>query len=283
MNISSLFSNYKSRIIRAVNIALTVLIAALAAFTVYALVCASKGKAVNVFGKSMFRVVTGSMEPSIRVGDYILVSKTEPSELREGDIITYYSEEEDVRGLVVTHRIVSVNSDGSFVTKGDANPVPDKKAVREDQLIGRYVGKSRFFHWLNSFADGRKLLLIFVIIPIALIALYEVRTIAQISFQSIKEKSPGDDRERLIREAIDREKERLAAEHFGEAPPEKEEQSGAEKEEQPPTEDTPPEENDTGEDLTAEEVPHDAPEAETDAEKEVETVESGSDNEKEND
>ena len=48
-----------------------------------------------------------------------------------------------------------------------------------------------------------------------LIALYEVRTIAKIKLES-KEPEPlsDEEREKLIREAIDREKARLAEEHY---------------------------------------------------------------------
>lgn len=200
---------------KAGNTAIAVVTVALVCFVTYIMVCSARGGAVNCFGRSVLKVVTGSMEPSLHTGDYIYVKKTDAADLREGDIISFYSEEADVRGKIVTHRIEKCNSDGTFTTKGDANPVPDSKHVRADQLVGKYTTKARFFKWLNSFGDRHKLLMVFVIIPMTLIALYEVRTIAKIKLES-KEPEPlsDEEREKLIREAIDREKARLAEEHY---------------------------------------------------------------------
>ena len=40
---------------------------------VYAFVCTARGKAVTVAGYSLLHVITGSMEPTISVGDYVIV------------------------------------------------------------------------------------------------------------------------------------------------------------------------------------------------------------------
>jgi signal peptidase I len=182
-------------------------------FIAYIMVCSAKGKPVNVFGRSLLTVVTGSMEPSLHTGDYIYVKKVPADELEVGDIITFRSEESDVSGKLVTHRIIEITPEGDFVTKGDANTIADSKRIRQDQIIGKYTGKAKFFKWINSFADRRKLLLILVIIPMTLIALYEVRTISILG-ETVREKQEADSEnmEKLMREAIDKEKERLARE-----------------------------------------------------------------------
>ena len=57
--------------------------------------------------------------------------------------------------------------------------------------------------------------MIFVIIPMTLIALYEVKTIAKIKLEDrVSEPMSDEEKEKLIREAIDREKARLAEEHY---------------------------------------------------------------------
>ena len=200
---------------KAGNAAIIIVTALLAGFVTYIMVCSARGKAVDCFGRCVLRVVTGSMEPSLHTGDYIYVKKTDAADLKVGDIISFYSEEDDVRGKIVTHRIAECNSDGTFTTKGDANKTADVKHVRADQLVGKYTAKARFFKWLNSFGDRRKLLMIFVIIPMTLIALYEVRTIAKIKLEDrVFEPMSDEEKEKLIREAIDREKARLAEEHY---------------------------------------------------------------------
>ena len=198
---------------RGFNVFLSVFTALMVGFIAYIMVCSAKGKPVNVFGRSLLTVVTGSMEPSLHTGDYIYVKKVPADELEVGDVITFRSEEDEVSGKLVTHRIIEITPEGDFVTKGDANTIADSKRIRQDQIIGKYTGKAKFFKWINSFADRRKLLLILVIIPMTLIALYEVRTISKLG-ETVREKQEADseDMEKLMREAIDKEKERLARE-----------------------------------------------------------------------
>ena len=198
---------------RGFNVFLSVFTALMVGFIAYIMVCSAKGKPVNVFGRSLLTVVTGSMEPSLHTGDYIYVKKVPADELEVGDVITFRSEEGEVSGKLVTHRIIEITPEGDFVTKGDANTIADSKRIRQDQIIGKYTGKAKFFKWINSFADRRKLLLILVIIPMTLIALYEVRTISKLG-ETVREKQEADSEnmEKLMREAIDKEKERLARE-----------------------------------------------------------------------
>ncbi|EFQ83862.1 signal peptidase I [Aeromicrobium marinum DSM 15272] len=67
---------------------------------------------------------SGSMEPEIQTGALALSRTTDASELVVGDVVTV----RDARGVLVTHRIVSLTTSGSeatLVLQGDANPVPD--------------------------------------------------------------------------------------------------------------------------------------------------------------
>lgn len=196
---------------KAVKYLLAAAFAVLLVLVIYVMVCNMLGKVADVFGRSVMKVVTGSMEPSIHEGDYILVKKTEISELSVGDIICFYSMDSEIYGKPNTHRIVNILDDGSFVTKGDANPAEDSVTVTSDKIIGKYVGKIRFLRWINSFASMKKLLLLLVIIPMTLAAFYELRTIAKISEEckAEKEQQISEEKERLIREAIDKEKKKL--------------------------------------------------------------------------
>ncbi len=198
---------------RIVNIIVTAIVVAALGFVIYVMALSSQGKAVKVFGRSVLQVVTGSMEPTLRVGDMIIVEETDPSELQVGDIISFYSEQSDIRGLLVTHRISQINPDGTFITKGDANPAEDEP-VSPESIVGKYTGKARFFIWVSSFADKKKLLLLLVMIPMSLIALYEVKSIVKIGREAAGEDeddglTPEQRREKLMREAVEAEKRRL--------------------------------------------------------------------------
>ncbi|WP_242940805.1 signal peptidase I [Ruminococcus albus] len=206
----------ESGIRRAANIITSIILIAAIIFTAYVMICAARHKAVDVFGKSVLKVVTGSMEPSINVGDYIVVEKTDSRALHKGDIISFYTEQSDIYGMLVTHRIVDIKEDGTIVTKGDANSIEDSVAVKPNRIVGKYTGKARFFIWVNSFASPRKLLMILVIIPVFAVFIYELKSLAKLSkkVSEAEKVSFEDRRQELIREAIEKEKQRLAAENY---------------------------------------------------------------------
>ena len=211
----------KGRLTKAFDILLVAVIAALAGVIAYTMIMSGKGRTASFFGRSVLYVATGSMEPSISEGDYIFMEDADSSELKEGDIITFVSHEKDIDGLLVTHRIVSVNADGSFVTKGDANETADEKAVLPSDIEGRYTGRARFFEMIGSFANAKKLIMLLVMIPIALVSIYEVKTLAKLMLQSRAEQKilNSEQKEQLIRERIEKEKQRLrdeAAQENGE-------------------------------------------------------------------
>ena len=89
------------------------------------------------FGITPYIVLSGSMEPLIQTGSVAFIdhNRVLPA---VGDIITY--ETGDLSSpVLVTHRVVKKNSDGSLIMKGDANEAPDISAVTHDQIIGTYV------------------------------------------------------------------------------------------------------------------------------------------------
>ena len=219
------------------GIILMVLLAAAVCFSIYVTICTATGKPVDIFGYSVLRVETGSMEPTLHVGDYIIVQRRDPDTIRVDDIISFYSEDPEINGMLVTHRVASLNSDGTFTTIGDANPVTDTTAVRSEMIMGVYVRKSVFYMWLGSFADTSKLFMLIVLIPLTLVSIYELTTVIKIG-KNIHEETEEDrekaereaieDYKRRMREAIDAEKKRLEEEGYdpdagsGEPPPENE-------------------------------------------------------------
>lgn len=78
-----------------------------------------------LLGIRVYRITSGSMEPTIHTGQFILTKQVTASELRPGDIVTVQ------RGpgeRLVTHRVIEVTSGalGSDIRlQGDANSSPD--------------------------------------------------------------------------------------------------------------------------------------------------------------
>lgn len=212
---SRIFSKHRKIVSAVLHLIYYAVFAAALVTVIYVLFCNSRGKAPNLFGYSVMHVVTGSMEPVIHTDDYIFVKKTPVSRLEEGQVISFYSDDPEIYGFPNTHRIIAFNSDGTIKVKGDANPVADAASVRPENIIGVYTGKASFFRFIYSFGSKRKLMMIFVIIPTFLVALYEAVTITKLSGKNDGEnQNSQDEKERLIREAIDREKEKLYAENY---------------------------------------------------------------------
>lgn len=79
----------------------------------------SKDRMPNVFGYSVLKIVSGSMEPKYSVNDRILIKKQ--SSYKINNVVTYI----DKYGNFVTHRIVKINRN-KIITKGDANNTVDE-------------------------------------------------------------------------------------------------------------------------------------------------------------
>ena len=98
----------------------------------------SDSKDKSILGYRYYSVLTPSMTPTIPVGSAVFVKLMNPSELIEGDIITYSTSTDGK--IVVTHRINAVINDEMglrFITKGDANDVTDLNPVFASQVIGK--------------------------------------------------------------------------------------------------------------------------------------------------
>ncbi len=213
----------KSKLKLAAKITLIALIAVMFVTVVYVFICNLRGKVASIGGYSVMKVITGSMEPSIHVDDYILIKKTDVSELKVGDVITFLSDDPQILDMPNSHRITKINDDGTFTVKGDANPAEDVYKVRSDRIVGKYVRKLWLFRFIGSFASSKKLLMILFILPTVCICIYESRTLIKIirgtdgddeddgedGDTPDEELSAEDKKEKLIREAIEREKERL--------------------------------------------------------------------------
>lgn len=114
----------------------TVILVILLAYNIYNFIMIKvlKHDVATVNGYAMLEVVSGSMKPTINVGDMIIIN-TKDKNYKENDIITYY----DNNHNLITHRIIKIN-DTEIVTKGDNNNTEDE-AIYSKEIIGKYVTK----------------------------------------------------------------------------------------------------------------------------------------------
>ena len=159
----------------------------------------------SVGGYSVFRVVTGSMEPTIPTGAILLNQETEIEEIEVNDIICFKSKVAEIRGSVITHRVTKVLTDQSgnlyLETRGDANVAADPYYVDEANLIGRVCWQSRKENILTdmlSFLSGKFGFFACIVFPLLLIS----GLILQGAARSIK-KDISTLRDEINRDAMD--------------------------------------------------------------------------------
>jgi len=92
-------------------------------------------------------VPSGSMRPTIEVGDILIIRGVKPEEIvadpLSGDVIVFWPPGGGVR---VVHRAIA-KADGGVVTKGDANAYPDLfSPIPYSNVIGKWTGL-KIPHW----------------------------------------------------------------------------------------------------------------------------------------
>lgn len=200
------------KIIRTIINILSVLMIVLALFVLLSVIMTKPGQAPSVLGYSSFRVLSGSMEPTIRTGSMILVKATDPSEIAPDDIISFYSSDPALGGAVNTHRVLSVEKQNGvyiFHTKGDANLIPDEYTTSGTDVIGVVVFTSYVLGFLIRLLSNPLVFIPIIMVPLLLIlVLNMIKTIrlAKAAAQEEEEKQI-----QAVKEELERRKQQRAA------------------------------------------------------------------------
>lgn len=100
-------------------------------------------------------IVSPSMVPTINVQDGIIIVRTDPEDLKQGDIISYLATDSYYAGKIITHRIIGIEEaeDGTllFRTKGDNNNVADGILVNEDNVYGKVLFRIPMLGYIRYF------------------------------------------------------------------------------------------------------------------------------------
>ena len=83
-----------------------------------------------LWGKRPLVVISGSMEPILKVGGILYYEKINLDDFKKDDILVYQLNEH-----IVSHRIVNITEYG-FETKGDNNTSKDVTKKGKDDIIG---------------------------------------------------------------------------------------------------------------------------------------------------
>lgn len=171
-----------------------------------------------MFGYTIHRIVSGSMQPEFEIGEVIISRKvTDPSEIGIGDIVTF---REDGRfdNQKVTHRVLVApyengRGDTVFVTKGDANEIDDGEIDFRD-VESKCIAKVNFFKDIYDFFFSKWGLLIFIGL-LLLIFFDEITNIIKLTVGHAEETDNESFQEivnRLTREQLEEIEKKKAAE-----------------------------------------------------------------------
>ncbi len=129
----------------------------------------------------MVVVVSGSMEPNLLEGDLLFLKGTDPENIKsgtiegkEGDIIVFnaYNLWVHAPAEPIVHRVIDKKYDNGwfFLTKGDANSIPDADWVPETRIFGVVVGRIPYVGWVKIIlTDSGLLIPLLVIVSVLLV------------------------------------------------------------------------------------------------------------------
>ncbi len=114
----------------------------------------------NLFRYWVATIASGSMSPTIEVGDIVVIDKwyaDNPQELENGDIIVF-----NVLNTLYTHRIINItekNNNYYIKTKGDyKDNAEDAWIVTKSDIVGKVVYKIKYLGlpsvWLHNLIKG---------------------------------------------------------------------------------------------------------------------------------
>lgn len=137
--------------------------------------------------QGMTRILSASMEPTLKVGTGIIYDEVDIDTVKKDDIVVFYFVNEEGQFLVsengkytVTHRVIEVFKEGNgnvnLITKGDNNTENDKIYVTQNNFVGIYnrntSGLTTFF--LKEEIRNYPIILVFLIISIISILIFDL-------------------------------------------------------------------------------------------------------------
>ena len=120
----------------------------------------------------LLSVVSGSMSPTIKVGDMIIISTT--TDYKRYDIITFTNADN-----IITHRIMEIkleDNERKFITKGDANKTIDEYSIKNTQVLGKVIFTIPQLGYIIKFTRSTIGLIFILSIPLSVFLSYLVKT-----------------------------------------------------------------------------------------------------------
>lgn len=155
--------------------------------TIEIIVANNENRPPRIFGISVSYVPTGSMEPTISTGDYVMFSQAGFDDINKGDIIVYRSTE----GRFIIHRIIEKYADYAIV-QGDANPTPDSEHITSENLLGKYITTISFLDFLSGGVSRNSLFILLIVLFMLIIGVQIVSIFLKSKKEELEKKAEDD-------------------------------------------------------------------------------------------
>ena len=112
---------------------------------------------LSIGGFRVFMIVSESMKGEYDIGDILVSKSVSEDKINVGDNVTYLGEEKELKGLIITHKVIKkYTKDGEviFVTKGLANEVEDP-SIRYDQIYGKVIYKTYALSFIAKLMNNK--------------------------------------------------------------------------------------------------------------------------------
>jgi signal peptidase I len=132
----------------------------------------------SLMGYRSLTVVSGSMEPTLDVGDVVIVRPLAPTNLRVGDVVTFRDPTDE--DLLITHRVRALriaNGQVGVTTKGDANNTEERWTVPVDGSVGLVRYQVHRLGFALAWAASRTGRLALVVVPVLVLGILELMAI----------------------------------------------------------------------------------------------------------
>ncbi len=132
---------------------------------------------------NLYTIISPSMTPNINVYDVVVSVLTKPEQINAGDVITFYSDNPNLNGMTVTHRVIQRIQNGdnfSYQTKGDYNKLPDTYIVPASEVVGKVIFKVPQLGKVQFFLASSGGWIIAILIPALAIIAYDIYKIIKL-------------------------------------------------------------------------------------------------------
>ncbi len=120
-------------------------------------------------------VESNSMVPTFQKGDILIIQGVQRGDLKKGDIIVFAGS----GPVPIVHRIIEINQDGTYQTKGDANSgqLPFEKSIPYESVYGKEILIIPYLGWVKIGLIEYVLpnIFWFILVILALILIYFIR------------------------------------------------------------------------------------------------------------